>query len=245
MGGYVDLHCHWVAAIDDGVKTVDEGRRLLEGLAKAGFAKVIATPHMRPGMFDNDRTTIERGYESMLSELLGEVGLPELGLGSEHFFDEIVYKRLIQNEGVPYPGGKAALVELNPRMFPPNVEERLFDLRCYGLLPVIAHPERYEPVWRDSARLDPLLDAGACLLLDVCALVGKYGRASQEAAERLLDDGDRAGGAYEAACSDSHRPEDAEITAQAIERLRERAGDEGANQLLCDGPRNILSGKKS
>ena len=100
---------------------------------------------------------------------------------------------------------------------------------------MLAHPERYQPVWKDDACLEPLLDAGACLLLDVCALVGKYGRASQKAAEKLLDDE-----AYEAACSDAHRPEDTDIVEEAIAALTKRVGEPEAERLLGAGPRGIL-----
>jgi protein-tyrosine phosphatase len=243
MGGYVDLHCHWVAGVDDGVKTVEESQALLVGLARLGFERVVATPHMRPGMFDNDRATLERGYEATLQALDRVLptgkreGLPELGLSSEHFLDDIVFQRLLKNEALPYPGGKAVLVEFPAQVLPARVDARLFDLRCAGLIPVIAHPERYQPVWRDAACLDPLLDAGACLLLDVCAIVGKYGRAAQKAAEQLLEEE-----AYEAACTDSHRPSDVDEVARAIERLDEIVGEEERTRLLSHGPKGILSG---
>jgi len=239
MGGYVDLHCHWVAGVDDGVKTVDEGRALLLGLAKLGFERVVATPHMRPGMFDNDRATLERGYESTVKSL-DPAGLPELGLSSEHFLDDIVFQRLLKKQALPYPGEKAVLVEFPPQVLPARVDARLFDLRCSGLLPVIAHPERYQPVWRDPACLDPLFEAGACLLLDICSLVGKYGRAAQKAAEALLEEE-----AYQAACTDSHRPSDVDEVAKAIERLDELVGEEERTRLLSTGPRGILSGSLS
>jgi protein-tyrosine phosphatase len=238
LGGFVDLHCHWIAGVDDGVKTVGEGRRLLEGLGKLGFQRVVATPHMRPGMFDNDRATLEKGYASMLREF-GTGSLPDLGLASEHFFDEIVYERLMTGKGLPYPGNKAVLVELNPHTFPPGLAERLFDVRCSGLLPVIAHPERYEPVWRDASCLDPLLEAGACLLLDVCALVGKYGRAPQRAAEQLLEEE-----VYDAACTDAHRVEDVAVVERSIAALRARVGAEETNRLLSEGPRTLLNGNQ-
>jgi protein-tyrosine phosphatase len=116
-----------------------------------------------------------------------------------------------------------------------HLARRFFDLGRAGLRPVLAHPERYQPVWKDDACLDPLIDAGASLLLDVCALVGKYGRAAQNAAEKLLDED-----AYDAACSDAHRPEDAEVTADAIRVLEGRVGKAETVRLLCTGPRGLL-----
>jgi protein-tyrosine phosphatase len=234
--GFVDLHCHWVAAIDDGAKTPDEGLAMLRALRSAGFDEVVATPHMRPGMFDNDRPDLERAFGAMhpILDAAGE-GLPQVHLASEHFFDDVVFGRIVRGEALPYPGGKAVLVELGQGPFPMRLQHRFFDVKRVGLTPVLAHPERYEPVWKDDACLDPLLDAGAHLLLDVCALVGKYGRAPQRAAETLLEED-----AYEAACSDSHKPRDVDEVVRAIERLHELVGPQEAGRLLRDGPRGIL-----
>jgi protein-tyrosine phosphatase len=247
MRGYIDLHSHWVARIDDGVKSEEAGIALLRGLHQAGFSTVIATPHMRPGMFDNDRAALERAYAAMRPSLDAAGTLPEVHLSSEHFFDDIVFDRLKRGLGLPYPSFakptargdspyNAVLVEFPPTHFPANAQARFFDLKRARLTPVLAHPERYQPVWKDDECLNPILDSGAHLLLDVGSLIGKYGRAAQKAAEKLLEEE-----AYEAACSDAHKPDDVEWVIRAIERLEEIVGKEERQRLLCDGPRSILN----
>jgi protein-tyrosine phosphatase len=267
MHGFVDLHCHWIAGIDDGARTPEEGVAMLLGLYEAGFSHVTATPHMRPDMFNNDAAELRRAYAAM-TPYLTDAGpvIPTTDLASEHFFDSVVFERLMKSEGLPYPplaplaslvgttthgaateGGivsnvasarrlRPLLIEFPPQAFPARAAARMFDLKRVGLRPVLAHPERYRPVWSDDGCLDPLLDAGVVLLLDVCALVGKYGKASQGAAEKLLEED-----SYEAACSDAHRPEDAETVARAIERLEALVGLQERNRLLRDGPRGILA----
>src|SRR6185312_9337370 len=220
---------------------------MLRGLHQAGFDVVMATPHMRPGMYDNDRPRIERAFEAMRPVLSGAPGLPNVHLASEHFFDDVVFDRLVRGEGLAYPrleavaaaaaGPRGVLVEVGPGAFPLRLEHRFFDLRRAGLTPVLAHPERYEPVWKDDRCLDKLLDAGAHLLLDVCALVGKYGKQPQRAAEKLLEED-----AYEAACSDAHKPRDVDDVVRAIQRLERLVGAGEAKRLLADGPRGILRG---
>jgi protein-tyrosine phosphatase len=233
--GWVDLHCHWIAGIDDGARTPDEGLSLLHRLHEAGFSEVVATPHMRPGVYDNDRVSIESAFAAMQPILATGGALPLVHLASEHFFDDVVFGRLMRGEALPY-AGRAVLIEFGG-IFPARVQHRFFDLRRAGLVPVLAHPERYESVWRDDGCLDPLLDAGAHLLLDVCALIGKYGRAPQRAAEKLLEED-----AYEAACSDAHRPGDVDGVVLAIERLQALVGAAESQRLLADGPRAILRG---
>jgi len=228
MGGFVDLHCHWIAGIDDGARSPAEGVAMLRALYDAGFSTVVATPHMRPGMFDNDRNALEQAYAAMRPHLdAAALPLPELHLASEHFFDDIVFQRLVKGQGVPYPGQGAALVEFPPTAFPLRCQARFFDLRRAGLVPIVAHPERYQPVWTDDECLTPLLE--------VCSLVGKYGRQAQRAAEKLLEED-----AYEAACSDAHKPADVPTVVTAIRRLEGLAGKDEAQRLLSSGPRGIL-----
>jgi protein-tyrosine phosphatase len=238
MRGFVDLHSHWVAAIDDGVPDVEGSLALLRGLSEAGFDTVVATPHMRPGMFDNTAADLRRAFEHTMAGLATARGLPERHLSSEHFFDDVVFQRFLEGGALPYPGGHAALVEFPTHAFPTRVAHRFFDLMRRGVRPVIAHPERYDPVWDDASVLDPLLDGGAVLLLDVAALAGKYGRAPRRAAEQLVE-----AGYYQAACSDAHGAKDVKAVAEGIARLFDLAGAEEATFLLSDGPREILEGR--
>jgi protein-tyrosine phosphatase len=237
MRGYVDIHCHWLPGVDDGAESLDDSIALLERLRAAGFDQVVATPHMRAGMFDNSREDLERVFAEVAPIIRGRASLPAIELSCEHHLDDVVFHRLLRGGGLPYPAGKTVLIELPYDRFPVRLSERLFELRCQRLRPVLAHPERYRPVWKDLSILDPLLDGGTVLLLDVGALSGKYGRATRRCAEALLE----AGYLY-AACSDAHRTTDVDAVERGIERLVALAGEDEASFLLRDGPTNILAG---
>jgi protein-tyrosine phosphatase len=238
--GFIDLHCHWVAGIDDGARSTEDSRAMLLGLKRAGFDRVVATPHMRPGMFENSRDDLQAAFERTCLALgpdLATPAFPAVGLSSEHWLDDVVLRRVIEGSGVPYPGEHAVLFELAPGPFPQRLANRLYELRRKKLRPVLAHPERYEPVWKDAEVVEPLLDVGVLLQLDVAALAGKYGRSPRKAAEELLERE-----VYSLACSDAHKPADlADVTA-GIEALFKRVGEEEARFLLSQGPAAILSG---
>lgn len=238
----IDLHCHYVPGVDDGVRTLDESQRLLTGLKSIGYGTVIATPHIRSGMFDNRRPDLERAFLELDDVLGGGLRdgadrLPERGLAAEHYLDDVFLDLLARGEVLPYPGGKAILVEFHYDVWPRRVEKRIFELMLRGVRPVIAHPERYRELEHETEALDPLLEAGACTLLDLMSLVGKYGGRSRRTAERLLEEG-----AYDAACSDAHRPEDVDLVAKAIDRLVELVGEDDAEALLERTPRALLDG---
>lgn len=238
MSGYVDLHCHYVPAVDDGVRTLEEGIALCRGLADIGFATAVATPHIRTAMYDNRKPGLESAHARFVERARGEAGLPELGLAAEHYFDDVFWDLFVRGEAVPYPGGQAALVELPSEGFPLRLPDRFFEMKVKGVHPVLAHPERYTPLFRSTDGLDPLLDVGALPLLDLMSLEGRYGRRPRRAAERMLEEG-----VYYAACSDSHRPQDVERVGEAIERLRRLVGPEEAQALLEHHPRRILEGR--
>ena len=236
-GGRCDLHCHYLPAIDDGVRSLDDGLALCRGLSALGFGTVVATPHMRPGMFDNDKPQLMAAFAGFTERARGEAGLPELGLAAEHFCDDVVFARIARGEALPYPGGHALLMEFAPERMPLGLVEQFFRMQVRGLRPVIAHPERYAPIWKSSDVLRELVERGALALLDVMALGGKYGRKPQRVAEQLLDEE-----LYFAACTDSHRPDDLPLVERSIERLSSLVGEEYTEVLLAEHPRQILAG---
>jgi|SRR5688572_2294696 len=248
MTAFVDLHCHWVAGIDDGARTVEEGLTMLTGLGELGFEHVVATPHMRPGMFDNDRPALEAAYLRMLPEVDRVAALPRTSLASEHFFDDTVVGRIRSGAALPYRPERAAsgprtsgpiLVEFTDLMPSTPILRQLFRLQAEGYTPVIAHPERYRAAWTRPELVVEWVEAGCHALLDLCALIGKYGAEPKRTALRLLELE-----AYDAACSDAHRPSDIPLTAAALEALDRHAGRAELDFLLGSGPRAILHGER-
>jgi protein-tyrosine phosphatase len=236
MSDFVDLHLHYVPGVDDGVRTLDETKRMLEGLAAIGYVKCVATPHIRSGMFDNRKAGLEKAFRDATAQLEGS-RVPTLGLASEHFFDDVFWQLFEKREVLPYPGENAILVELHPDRWPRGLTERFFQMQVRGLRPMIAHPERYSPLVNETEPLDALLDAGAMTQLDLMSLVGRYGDRPRRVAERMLEEG-----AYDIACSDAHRPEDVELVGRSIVRLRELIGADEAHALLATNPAGVLDG---
>jgi protein-tyrosine phosphatase len=238
--GFTDLHCHPLPGIDDGVRSADDGAALLVALKRAGFDTVVATPHVRTGVWDNrvhtrDAARTALGPALDAAQARGEA-LPELLLAGEHMFDDVLRELLLKGEALTYPGGGAALVEFQYEDIPLRVELQLWRMQRSGVRPMLAHPERYAPVQRSHDRFEELVGAGCWPLLDLMSLVGAYGRRAQECAERIL-----AANGYVAACTDAHKPADVPVVLESIAALRRRVGDAGVQRLLIDGPTRVLN----
>lgn len=235
--GWIDLHLHYVPGVDDGVRTLEEGQALCRGLGELGYRQLVTTPHIRTAMFDNSPGGLRAGFAHFCEVSAGLPGMPELGLGAEHFFDDVFWERFSSRDFLPYPGGHAVLVELPEGDFPLRLEERFFHMRVKGCAPVLAHPERYRPLFRTSQPLTRLVEMGLLLQLDLMSLVGRYGRRPRKAAERMLEED-----LYFVACTDAHRVEDLPRVAEALERLHALVGAHQAQQLLAGHPGELLSG---
>jgi protein-tyrosine phosphatase len=236
-GARCDLHCHYIPGVDDGVSTFEDSVALCRGLQQLGYSTVVATPHIRPGMFDNHKLQLEAAFAQLVDASMQEPGLPERGLAAEHFCDDTLFTLIERGGALPYPGGHAALIEFAEDRMPLRIEEQFFRMQVRGLRPVIAHPERYRPIWKDTDVLGALVERGALGLLDLMSLIGKYGSRPQRCAEDLLEQD-----LYFAACSDSHKPDDLPRVERGIARLIELVGAEYAEHMLSDRPRQILEG---
>ena len=125
MSGLIDLHCHCIPGIDDGARSLEESVEILSGLSSLGFARVVTTPHMRPGMFDNTAATLAAAFELFRDHMPSQLGLPTVELSCEHFFDDVVFRALMEGKGIPYPGGRSILLEFYATDFPLTIDHRL------------------------------------------------------------------------------------------------------------------------
>lgn len=175
------------------------------------------------------------------AELLRQVqerSLPvAIPLAAENMWDATLYERIEADTIPSYDGGPAFLVEFSPGQLPVGLFERLFSLRCRGKLPVIAHPERYQPLWKNSDLVDKLR-SDCALVVDLGAVAGHHGRKQAKMARKLLMEGHA-----HAAASDAHTVDDVQVAAQGIAWIQKKLGGDAVQRLLDVNPRRILAGE--
>jgi protein-tyrosine phosphatase len=240
VAGFIDLHLHYLPGVDDGVSTLADTVTICRELKAMGYERLVTTPHIRSGMFENRRVGLESAFAALRVELGDDPLLPALELSAEHHCDALFLELFEAGEILPYPGGHAVLVEFANEALPVAFDRLAFRLARKGLKAIIAHPERYVPLFKRTDPVDRLLDQEVGLQLDIMSLVGKYGRAARKAAERMLDEG-----SYTIAATDTHRVEDLARVATALELLHKLVGDEEARLLLAENPRRLLSGEST
>lgn len=234
----VDLHSHVVPGVDDGAPDLDRALRHLERGLAGGVTRVAATPHLPASRADGAlrRRIVER-YRELEEAARRE--LPELTL------------RLaceLRLDGAPVdPGDRGlwlgpaghVLVEYDRFRIPPDPTAPLRPLLQAGLVPVLAHPERYVNARRTDGWTKGLRGAGVKLCPNAVSLTGRNGADAEEVARELLETG-RA----DLLASDHHaRPARSYGLGEAWELLVDEGAVEGARVLMSENPGAVLEGR--
>lgn len=183
-----DIHCHIVPGIDDGSPDIETSVHLVEQMSKWGLKRIIASPHITVGSFENTPQTIREAFEP-LQKAVKERGIPvELGYSAENRIDDLFIKNFSEGTLLTLPGN-IILVENSFMQEPWNLDQMLFDLQVKGFRPVLVHPERYNYYYTKKGRYEAIHNAGTSFQVNLLSLAGYYGKDEKKIAERLIEKG--------------------------------------------------------
>lgn len=232
MNGLIDFHTHILPGVDDGSKSIEMTHSMLRMEWEQGVEVVVATPHFYP-QHDSPERFLERRNraEEQLREVL-RADLPAIYVGAEVAF----YRGMSESDALQQLRlGKSryVLVEMPAAPWPDAVYGELRQIRSrQGLIPVIAHVERYLPVFGANRIMEKLADCGVLVQANAEFFLH---RATASHAMRLLREG-----WIQLLGSDCHnlhrRPPN---MGKALRQIEIRCGAHALEQIVQNG-RNIF-----
>lgn len=168
-----DIHCHVLPGIDDGSPDVKTSADLVERMQAWGIERVLASPHVTQGTFENTLGTITPAIEALRGELAARGCGIALGHSAEYRIDALLASRIEADDLMPYPN-KFLLIENSFIQEPLNLEQLVFDLQLKGYQPILAHPERYNYYYSKRDRYEHLHDIGLMFQINLLSLAGAY-----------------------------------------------------------------------
>ena len=239
----IDIHCHIVFGVDDGSFSLSESVEMARVALEGGTDVIIATPHANaPDLDPNDwDAEFDKKLKSLNDALVSE-GIPlTVCPGHEVFCSDNVVRLYRGGKLMTLNRSRYLLIEFD---FYSDVESMLAycdDLSDQGVIPVIAHPERYEAIKEDLDAAFRLKRHGCLLQLNGGSLFGAFGRASREVAHDLI-------GEYAAdfIASDAHSPYmRTPYLADAHEMVCELYSPDYADLLFDENPRRVLQNEET
>lgn len=164
----IDLHTHLLPGIDDGASSLSEALLMTKKLAEQEIFTAVCTPHFNPS---------ERSLEDFLRArenaiLLMQDSAIKLIPGSETYLHEYLFH---YQDISPLCIGDTRYLLIE---FP--VTQR-WDIRneayvqqlisYYGIIPIIAHIERYKPVFKNIRILKRLRNLGCLIQTNTSAII--------------------------------------------------------------------------
>ncbi len=233
--GFVDLHSHVLYGLDDGAPDEKTAISMLDALAALGISEQCLTPHQKASQYLPAWDLIETTFARL--ETLRAPSHPTLRLAAENMWDDVFYKRALEDAIPRYRDTVAFLVEIPPPLMPPNMADQLFKWRMAGKVPVLAHPERYHALWDDD-ELARKLATSCAFLVDLGAVGGFHGRREMKAARHLLETG-----LATAVATDAHNLGDLQQSAEGLRWIEKKLGHAAVVRLFDHAPRAILAGE--
>lgn len=156
----IDIHSHIIFDVDDGPKTLEDSRRLLEESYRQGVRTIISTSHRRKGMFETPEEKIAANFKQV-QDLAKQVADDLTVLyGAEIYYTSDILKKLEEGTFPNLGGTKYVLIEFSMNTPYKDIHSALGNVIRLGMIPVVAHIERYHCLENDEDRVSELINMG-------------------------------------------------------------------------------------
>jgi protein-tyrosine phosphatase len=239
----IDLHNHILHGIDDGAGGLKESIEMCRISFRDGIRTIVATPHILPGIYENNRPTILSKVKELQSAICNLQSAMELEIlpGADIHFSFDLLQRYENGEVVAVNDqGRYLMVEFESQGIPYKAEEAIFQLLTKGIVPIISHPERNFEIGHNPKRYYEMIRMGCLGQVTAMSLTGEFGPEIRQIAEKLLKKR-----LIHIIASDAHsvgrRPP---ILSSGVKAAEKIVGEKEAQKMVKEYPQAILEGRK-
>jgi protein-tyrosine phosphatase len=210
----IDIHSHLLPGLDDGSSSLGQSVAVLRRMAAEGVTDLVMTPHLKASEI-NAGVELAIARRDAVLERLRPMCPAAIALhaGFEIMLDQPLSPLALGDRRLSLAGSRYYLVEFPVTIVGELVTGPLQEITRAGLVPVLAHPERYHACSTRAVRA--WREAGALMQVDSRTLTRPTSRGHQ--ARRLV-----AEGLADVIAADNHG--DGRSLLLAVEFLRGRAG---------------------
>lgn len=232
---YADIHTHLLCGVDDGAKTEQEMREVLDAAYADGTRIICATPHFHPGFFGDNRNTVADAF-TKLNNYAKKYNDLQLCLGNELRYSSNCIDWLSKGNCMTLNGSRYVLVDFLESDDAEYIVNSVLRLLNAGYIPVLAHAERYENFHRDMREISYLQECGVVIQVDAQSPFGGWGRSSKQISRRIIE-------SYlaDVIASDAHNVLDRPPQmSTCYDYVVNKCGEEYAERIFLKNPLDIL-----
>ncbi len=240
MNKCYDIHCHIMPGVDDGSPDEETSLAMMRCAVKEGITDIILTPHQKPGIrCVSPEGTIRR--TKRIEALAAQNSLPlTFYPGCELFYRREVEKLIDAGDILTMCGTDYMLTEFYPDEEYRYIREAFDSLLGIGLIPILAHIERFPAVFESKDHLDELTSMGVFFQVNTGSVTGAYGWNTRRLCRKLLKEKRIA-----LLGTDAHRAEGsrAPMMAECVRWIEKKIGPDYAALLTLENPQRLVRGE--
>ena len=236
----IDIHSHILPGLDDGAKDLTESLALLTMAQADGITRMVATPHIHLGRFNNAASHI---YDDLakLKQAAHDANINiQLAVAAEVRLD-VELMTLVMSKKLPFignvNGANYVLLELPHSHVPQGFDKFINWLAKQNIKTIIPHPERNRDIQAKPFYIERLKQLGCEFQLTASSIEGEWGEQAQTISVDMLKNG-----LVTYVASDAHsvkrRPP---ILSKAKRIVTELVGAESAHALFVTNPLNLTA----
>ena len=227
----IDIHTHILPNVDDGSDSFEKSVEMLNQAKEQGVTHIILTPHT----ILNSSTYLEKeelhNKFNQFVQKIEDIGI-KVYLGSEIYFTEKSYRKLVNNELTTFNNSKYCIIEF-PMHEETDIDEALYNVKTKGYRPILAHPERYKFLDVDDVKN---IKSNALIQVNTTSLLGLHGRKIKKFAFKLIKNN-----LVDFVSSDCHNTKDRNVNLlQAYNLVSKKFGKEKADQIFKENQEKLI-----
>jgi protein-tyrosine phosphatase len=236
----IDLHAHILPGLDDGSKDITESLAMARVAREDGIHTIVATPHVLPGVFDNDKNKILSAVQELNQKLQEQNIAVDILPGAEYHLEADLPLKLAQGKLLTINDNRRyLLVELPSAFIPEYTAQVLYEIQLLGVTPIIAHPERNAGFTRRPDILQEMISRGVLAQVTSASITGLFGKKIKRTAFSFLRRG-----LVHLVSSDAHSSKGrAPLLSQAQKEIEKYLGSAIAQFLVIQNPCFIYEGE--
>ena len=170
---FADIHSHVIWGVDDGASTAEETFRMLKEAVADGIDTIICTPHVTPGVYEFPEETFQAHFREAEAFILEEKLPLKLLQGAEILYTESTPRLIREGKVATLAGKQYALVEFSPTHSREFIFNAVQKVAGTGMIPVIAHMERYPAIGKTEEAKELKKRFGAMIQINARSLTRK------------------------------------------------------------------------
>ena len=180
-----DLHSHFLYGVDDGAKTLEETKEMLQNAKNNGVTDIVFTPHYIDESKYISEVSKNKNLIDEIKPIADKLNI-NIYLGNEVYISNNIINLKRENKLTTIAQSRYMLIEIPMHSKINEIKSIFFSLINEGIVPILAHPERYEAYYKDFDFFYELKSMGVLMQINFVSLVGLYGNHAKYMAKKLL-----------------------------------------------------------